>query len=375
VKEYFAKTTAACRSGDVNACRRLAGRLHAATDSGELNRYREAISAACGKGVDLACGEMGFLLLHDSATREHGLELLRRSCDRKDDFSCAELGESYVTGSDSGQRETGKKLLIETCDRVSGWACLASAQLQAQGKGACDASCEKLMERGCDGGDPFACYELGQILAEPAAAAVPGNAVRATKLYQRACDLDLASACTNLAWQYLRGTGAPQDEPRGHELERKACGLGDSQACDHLATLGSPPPASPLATAESYCDLWGAEACYKATSLLAQEHGETAEVAERMTTYGQRGCLRGNLPACNALGHLVSDFTHECEDGQDVRNSCAFAGFAQLFGVQLPPQSGATIPPVPEKAEPLLQRACDAGAQVVCRRLEQLRQP
>jgi uncharacterized protein len=377
VEVYFAKVTAACQGGDAGACRRLAGRLHFATTMAEVNRYRAAASAACDKEVDVACGEVGKLLLLDSATRDRGLELLRRGCSHKDDFSCAALGEALLEQEGSGpdQREAGRKLLVETCDRMGGWACLSSAKLHAAASGACDAACERLMQRGCDGGDPFACYELGQILMEEPATHVLGNAMRATALYQRACDLDLATACYNLAWQYLQGTGALRDEPRGRELERKACMLGDPGACDHLAAFESQ-PASALATAEKYCDLWGAQACYDASLLLPREqHGETAEVAERMVTYGRRGCTRGNLASCNAMGHLARDFARWCEEGKDVRNSCAFAGFLQLFGVSLPRLSGDAIPPAPEKAEALLQRSCDAHAQVICRRLEELRQP
>src|SRR5262249_13436275 len=158
--------TAACQGGDAGACRRLAGRLHFTTTMAELNRYRAAASAACDQEVDVACGEVGKLLLLDAATRERGLKLLRRGCSHKDDFSCTALGEAFLQQEGSGpeQREAGKKLLVETCDRIGGWACFSSAKLHAAESGdTCDAACEKLMQRGCDGGDPFACYELGQI--------------------------------------------------------------------------------------------------------------------------------------------------------------------------------------------------------------------
>lgn len=247
-------------------------------------------------------------------------------------------------------------------------------EVQVQEQGACDASCQKLLQRGCDGGNPSACHDLGKILTEEPAASVPGNATRATVLLQRACDKDLAPACHSLAWQYLRETSAHRDLPRGRDLELKACKLGTSEACDDLVDLESP-AASALATAAKYCDLGGERACYRAAFLLTKEYGETAEVAERIVTYGQRGCLRGNDEACNSSRHLAVDFIRWCEEGQDVRNSCAFAGFVQLSGLRMPPGAGDSIPPDPQKAEAELRRSCEAGAQAVCARLKELHRP
>lgn len=368
VEQHFAKATAACQSGDSSACRHLAVRLPVTTSPVELNRYRAALSKACEKGVDIACGELGSLLLLEPETRERGLGLLRQSCDHKNDFSCTTLGGFYVQHED--QKETGKKLLAETCAKIGGWACVKSARLQVQEQGACDAACEKLMQRGCDGGDPVACDDLGKMLTEEPAASVPGNAARAIVLYQHGCELDLASACHNLAGQYLRDNSPRHDDLRGRELEQKACQLGESAACDQLATFESS-SASAFTTAEKYCDLWGGEACYKACFLLAKQ-GETAEVAEKMVVYGQRGCLRGNREACASTESLARDFIHWCDEGREVRDSCAFAGFVRLFGLRLPPGSGDSIPPDPEKAEIQLRRSCDAGAKTICLRLKAL---
>jgi TPR repeat protein len=370
VEGYFAQPIAACQGGDAGACRRLAGRLPVTTSPVELNHFRATLSKACDKGVDIACGELGSLLLLDPETLEKGLGLLRQSCDRKNDFSCARLGEFYVKHED--QKETGRKLLAETCAGAGRWACRKSAQLQLQEKGACDAACEHLLQRGCDGDDPSACDELGRILTEEPAASVAGNASRAFDLFQRGCDRDLASACHNLAGQYLRDNSPRHDDSRGRKLEQKACALGESAACDHLAALESSSETA-LAIAEKYCDLWGGEACYKACLLLAKEHRETAEVAEKMVTYGQRACLRGNDEACKSASLSARDFNHWCEKGEDTRNSCAFAGFLQLFGLRLPPEMGASVPPDPVKAEAQLRRSCEAGAQVICQRLKELR--
>ncbi|HEY0553097.1 MAG TPA: hypothetical protein VGG20_02465, partial [Thermoanaerobaculia bacterium] len=104
-------------------------------------------------------------------------------------------------------------------------------EVQVQEQGACDAACQNVLQRGCDGGNPAACHDLGKILTEEPAASMPGNATRATVVLQRACDKDLAPACHTLAWQYLRETSAHRDLTRGRDLELKACKLGTSEAC------------------------------------------------------------------------------------------------------------------------------------------------
>jgi hypothetical protein len=48
---------------------------------------------------------------------------------------------------------------------------------EVQEQGACDAACQNVLQRGCDGGNPAACHDLGKILTEEPAASVPGNAL------------------------------------------------------------------------------------------------------------------------------------------------------------------------------------------------------
>ena len=121
-----------------------------------------------------------------------------------------------------------------------------------------------------------------------------------------------------------------------------------------------------LPLAVKYCDLGGAEACYKAASTISNSQAETPETSKMIVKFGRLACHRGSLAGCNVMGHLARDYFQGCNSGIKVAVSCAFAGYLALEGLQLPPLAGAPVPKNPELAITLLKRSCLAGAKVIC---------
>jgi TPR repeat protein len=353
VAEHFAARVEACRGGDAAACRHLAQRCHFASNDRELDRYADVFADACQKDVAAACGGQGWLLLQGGKTAE-GLALLERACSAGDDVACALLGERLI-GQD--RRADGEAVLRRACSAHGGWPCTTVVRLEAQAELDPNALATGLAHA-CDTGDAFACFHLGQALAE--GDPLPEDQPRATQLYQRACDADLHEACYNLAWQYRRGAGVDKDEARFLALAEHACQLGDAKACDDLAGGGNQP--------QRYCDLWGAHACFVAAGALGRTRGETADTAEAIVTNGLRGCRRGDPASCNVMHHVRLDFERACDSGEKVADSCTFVGFIYLFGMELPPISGKSIAPDARKAAAYFRRACEAGAKVACER-------
>src|SRR5581483_7460274 len=60
-------------------------------------------------------------------------------------------------------------------------------------------------KRGCDGGDPHACLQLG--LAYAHGRGVRRNFGKAAAMYERACEGGVADGCSNLGGLYARGQG------------------------------------------------------------------------------------------------------------------------------------------------------------------------
>jgi TPR repeat protein len=263
-----------------------------------------------------------------------GLARLETSCGAGSGYACAHLSEIEMRGQLApDKKDTGKKLATASCEKLGGYPCLPA--ISALPAGADPALRTALAQRACDGGDAMGCYELGLDVANPDGPATPDQA-RATALYEKACAQDFGQACFNLAWQFLRGTGAPKDEQRGD---------GDAQ---------------------KYCDLWGAEACYTVAAELAQKRGETADTAEALVTAGTRAANRGSAAGLNVMSHLLKDNKRWCAANDNVKDSCTFAGLLYAAWMDDAPEGSDDRAESRKQAVEALAKACGAGAQPAC---------
>lgn len=90
----------------------------------------------------------------------------------------------------------------------------------------------RLYERACELGDAAGCLFAGQMY-EYAHGVIKDDA-RATGLYQKACDVGWAPGCYNLAIMIEAGRGVPADRVRALALYRGACQAGAKQACEKV---------------------------------------------------------------------------------------------------------------------------------------------
>jgi len=66
---------------------------------------------------------------------------------------------------------------------------------------------------------------------------------KAVSFYRRACDLNWAAGCYNLAIMLERGTGVLADREKAAELYQVACKAGAKLACDKAKELSASVPA------------------------------------------------------------------------------------------------------------------------------------
>jgi TPR repeat protein len=64
---------------------------------------------------------------------------------------------------------------------------------------------------------------------------------KAARLYERACDLQWAPGCYNLAIMYERGTGVPVDRAKAGDLYQVACTAGAQAGCEKAREMHAPP--------------------------------------------------------------------------------------------------------------------------------------
>ncbi|MFO8070978.1 MAG: tetratricopeptide repeat protein [Polyangia bacterium] len=121
--------------------------------------------------------------------------------------------------------------LAERCDEdndVS--ACRAVAEMRLLGReGGKDKKGGRLAyEKACKLGDAASCGTAGDLVY----ARRDGNA---RYWLQRACEMEHAESCADLAWMVEHGEGGPRDEQKGERLYRLACEGGDATGCFFLA--------------------------------------------------------------------------------------------------------------------------------------------
>lgn len=267
--EAMALLDRGCKGGFLPACNDRAMRLEDGAERTELFRR------ACDGGVDLACSNLGVLLvegrgaakdvtgaigLFDRAC-EHGepigchnranaykegvggpadeiraAELYQRACDLGHPAGCDGLGSLQLKRGNEGPAYTAFKRGCEAATSGAlgtpsekGAVCwrLALSYLRGLGVAPDEAQAVATFNVACDFGNGEACQELG--LREKAK-----DAARAVGHFQKACDAGVAGGCNNVALMYSLGLGVARDGPRAAGLFEKACEMGEANACANL---------------------------------------------------------------------------------------------------------------------------------------------
>jgi TPR repeat protein len=227
-----------CRSGDGAACTALARAtgdsvdlLRLACDLGDadgcfllgvkLGNNKEGAAAyesACDGGNALACTNLGWMYERGAGVTKDGdaaVRLFRRGCrgticTGPNNLGCLNLARLLRDGTilPRDDREA-LRILRDLCDRRPkdtedaehlARACSLAGITILFGKDMVrdvNAALE-LLEKGCDAGDPFGCFNLGSI--------------------------------------YDNGTDVPEDTPRAKRYYTRACASGDAEACSVLTS-------------------------------------------------------------------------------------------------------------------------------------------
>jgi uncharacterized protein len=148
-------------------------------------------------------------------------EGLARRCERENDVgACRELAEMLLLGRGGGKDKKGGRLAYE---------------------------------KACKLGDAASCGMAGDLVY----ARRDGNS---RYWLQRACEMEHAESCTDLAWMVEHGEGGPRDEREGERLYRLACEGGDATGCFFVA-LRESSEQSAAAALERACELGDRVAC------------------------------------------------------------------------------------------------------------------
>src|SRR5204863_59065 len=157
-------------------------------------------------------------------------------CDSDDARACAELARRYRAG-DGVPRDLAKAVeaMQDGCEAGEPALCVEAGRAVLRGEGVksdpararelFSDACTQRPHAGClDPSDLCSDYLAGyEVLAEPSLARAP---------CEKACNGGVGEACDNLSDMYQDGSGVPKDESQAAALRKRACSLGDRDACD-----------------------------------------------------------------------------------------------------------------------------------------------
>ncbi len=209
-------------------------------------RYEEA----CEMGSSSACTNLGFHFEKGRGVSKNSARAFAlyekgcspSSCQPSNLTGCINVGRSYRDGLGVAPDPTRAATIFrEACSRKPAdrdpdaggsrsRACSLLGDLYLDGKGV-----EKdaprgleLLERGCESGDSFGCFNAGAVYS---AGKGEADAEKAASFFARACQAGDADGCLQIAAAYEKGKGVSRDPRRAADLYRKACEGGSTEAC------------------------------------------------------------------------------------------------------------------------------------------------
>jgi len=406
----------ACQSGRVSACE-LLGRHYESGDGAATDRsraaemYRRSCHASEESGqVARACDRLGALYeegLGVSEDPKRAAGLFEQSCEAGWSVGCSHLASLHERGTGvSSDDERAMELYRRACSRGHARACLKVGSLLEPVGAASDDSTstdegsesteknagerEHLLKAavfyqiGCSSGSGGACNSLGVVIGESGQFEIEQG--RVVRLYRRACELEDADGCFNLAAAFRAGEGVERSASEALKYFRRACDRGMNKACQFI---GLPTEASgsseeqfeealrTVMLLENACDEGAGRACTRAGVFHREGRGGLTRDVEAAVRWFRKSCKQGDPSGCAQYAyHLqeglgvgrdleaaASQYAVACQGG--AANACTYLGALYASG-------DVEIDDPERKAADLFKAACEADDPRGCLRLARM---
>jgi uncharacterized protein len=199
--------------------------------------------------------------------------------------------------------------VVARCEGGDGAACVDAGFLYAVGERVAlnYPRATELYSKGCELGVVLGCHRQALLITD-GRMGDPPDYVLARALYRRACDGDIAPACTNLGAMMMGGEGGAADVGASVALYAKACEGEDAFGCSNLARwlstdAGGKVYGRALTLYERACALKMPSACGAAASFYDEGRGVAVDDVQARVLY-ERACELGFGPSCNDLGAM-----------------------------------------------------------------------
>lgn len=316
-KSAIAAYEKACKGGAGVGCYNLASMYlgaHGVTlDRAKGEAYQKEArthwEAACKGSQPRWCTNLAFLEAPDTKApadaQERALAFNKRACDAGVTVGCLEAARAKL--------ELGKmdalafvRALDKLCLQQNEYAaCAVLAGLLALGENGIAKDGKRAVEllvRACDGGDKHSCFALGIEYATGKNTAQDFAAT--TRAFDRACDRAFSKACLAIA----QDLASRKDYKRAADYARRACHMGNAEACGMMAQLHA--DGSGVAKSTSESTKWALDACRMAHTpscgmLIKRDVFPLPIPPDKQKLYYEAACKEMKLqPACKRLAKL-----------------------------------------------------------------------
>ncbi len=141
----------------------------------------------------------------------------------------------------------------------------------------------------------------------------PVNASKAVSLYQKACSLGAANACTSYGYMIEKGHGTPRDPSKALTYYEKGCNGGNSQGCSNMGVMyeqGLGLPSADLGRAGEYyekaCKAGLNDACSYLSGLIQRMKNDREPSKQTLDAFAAPGKGKGKVDKtdCTNIGYL-----------------------------------------------------------------------
>ncbi len=365
--------------GTLDDCKKADKMLsNANADSYTRDELRTRLDSACNAGYPIESACLALALFYRDGSfaiprnPQMAREILSASCDRWSPQACFELGASYEKSQDT---MSAQQYYARACD---GWyrdACVHAARLRDDPSDALRTYTQLCFEETL----PLACRSAAE--AYYVGKGASWDVGEAYRLFDRACELEDASACASMGMMWEHGVGQAADPARAYESYQKACDAKDAVACGragHYLETGVGVTADATRAEKYYqqaCEAESAEACRWLADL--QESGgkgqasKIAQLRQRAFDMAKEQSAAGDPYATWLLGTFHRDgvatlksatkaaevFVTACEANSPL--GCLDAGKLYLDG-------GEGLAADANNAKVNLDKACAANVVEAC---------
>jgi TPR repeat protein len=180
-------------------------------------------------------GHAAALALYNAGNHKKARPAFEAACKAGNGESCFSAGYMWSKGEGGKADDTkARGFYTSGCKLGDGGACNNLANFMDKGRGGPLDTVQALAtyEKSCAGNNQLGCFQAAKVLAYgDSAGKVKIDATRAQGFYVRACDLNYTAACYIAASNVRAGRGVAADEAAANQLFRRACTLGDKEAC------------------------------------------------------------------------------------------------------------------------------------------------